>query len=130
MLHPNDLPGVDVAKRSRAEALDLFAVISVQLATLSEQLRPLARLYAARPLSVSCGILLRPTHLHSTRTSLDPCRAEGRTSSHSAFVLARASCPVTNGRAIDCCLYCCSSSQGLASCALRLAVVPVLTRRV
>ena len=35
-------------RRGRAEALHLFAVISVQLATLSEQLRPLGRLYAAR----------------------------------------------------------------------------------
>lgn len=59
---PGDLPGISVMSRGRAEALDLFAVISVQLATLSEQLRPLARLYAARGLSMACGILfMRPT---------------------------------------------------------------------
>ena len=66
-------------RRGRAEALDLFAVISVQLATLSEQLRPLARLYAARPASVTCGILfVRPKHLHSRRMDIDSRRAESR----------------------------------------------------
>jgi len=39
--------------RGRTEALDQFAVVSVQLAALAEQLRPLARLYAARPRAVS-----------------------------------------------------------------------------
>jgi len=38
--------------RGRTEALDQFAVVSVQLAALAEQLRPLARLYAARPRAV------------------------------------------------------------------------------
>ena len=66
-------------RRGRAEALDLFAVISVQLATLSEQLRPLARLYAARPASVTSGI---PVHAAKTLAQQpdeqDSCRTESR----------------------------------------------------
>ncbi|KAK9835347.1 hypothetical protein WJX81_004050 [Elliptochloris bilobata] len=38
-----------------AEALDHFSVLSVQLASLAEQLRPLARLYAAHPRAVNAG---------------------------------------------------------------------------
>ncbi len=41
--------------RGRTEALDQFAVVSVQLAALAEQLRPLARLYAARPRAAPDG---------------------------------------------------------------------------